>query len=55
MNRAKRDGLFYFCMLLPAMLLLAVFFVVPVIQSLVLSFTDAYGISPSSNWIGLSN
>lgn len=53
--RNKSAGLFYFCMLLPAILLLTVFFAVPVLQSLQLSFMDVYGISPSNHWVGWSN
>ncbi len=53
--KKKRDAIFYLLILLPALSLFVVFFVVPVLQSLVLSFTDSYGMKSSYNWVGLSN
>jgi raffinose/stachyose/melibiose transport system permease protein len=55
MIQKRRDSLFYFMILLPALVLLTLFFMVPVVQSLVLSFTDAYGMKATYNWVGLSN
>ena len=43
MNRKRKDAAFYLTILAPALVLLGTFFVVPVVQSLLLSFTDAYG------------
>ena len=53
--KKRRDAIFYFLILLPAMSLFVVFFVIPVAQSLLLSFTDSYGMRSSYRWVGLSN
>ncbi|MDD3212505.1 MAG: sugar ABC transporter permease [Eubacteriales bacterium] len=55
MNRKRRDSVFYLAILAPALVLLIAFFVIPVVQSLVLSFTDSYGMKSSYHWVGLSN
>ena len=55
MNRKRKDAAFYLAILAPALVLLGTFFVVPVVQSLLLSFTDAYGMKATYNWLGLSN
>ena len=55
MNRKRKDAAFYLTILAPALVLLGTFFVVPVVQSLLLSFTDAYGMKATYNWLGLSN
>ncbi len=55
MNQKRREGAFYLAILMPALLLLIVFFAIPVVQSLILSFTDSYGMKSSYNWIGFSN
>jgi ABC-type sugar transport system permease subunit len=41
--------------ILPPLLLYLVFFLVPLIQSIYISFTDWNGIRPTVNWIGLEN
>lgn len=53
--KKRRESIFYFLILLPALSLFVVFFVVPVVQSLVLSFTDSYGMKSSYNWVGFAN
>lgn len=53
--RKKKQSFFFFLILLPAMLLFTVFFIIPVVQSLMLSFTDAYGMRSSQNFVGLAN
>lgn len=55
MNQKRREGAFYLAILMPALLLLIVFFAIPVVQSLFLSFTDSYGMKSSYNWVGFSN
>ena len=55
MNQKRREGAFYLAILMPALLLLIVFFAIPVVQSLILSFTDSYGMKSSYNWVGFSN
>ncbi|MFC4306801.1 carbohydrate ABC transporter permease [Cohnella boryungensis] len=53
--KINRNGLFYFLILSPALLLFTVFFIIPVVQSLTLSLTDAYGMRVTYNFIGLDN
>lgn len=54
--KKRNDGqLFYFLFCLPALILLLIFFVVPVVQSLILSVTDQYGLRQTHNFIGLAN
>lgn len=53
--KKTRNGLFFFAILFPALLLFTVFFIIPVVQSLKLSFTDAYGMRATYNFIGLDN
>ena len=55
MRQKKRESMFYLAILMPALLLLGIFFVIPVVQSLLLSFTDSYGMRSTYDWIGLSN
>jgi len=55
MNRKRREDAFYVAILMPALLLLVMFFVIPVVQSLILSFTDSYGMKSTYNWVGFSN
>lgn len=50
-----RKNTFYICFLLPALVLFIIFFIIPVVQSFVLSFTNAYGMRPKYNFIGLKN
>lgn len=53
--KTYRSNLFYMMILLPAVLLFTLFFIIPVVQSLMLSFTDAYGMRPVYKFIGLEN
>ncbi|WP_059049162.1 carbohydrate ABC transporter permease [Paenibacillus senegalimassiliensis] len=53
--KLKGPNMFYFLILLPALLLFTIFFIIPVVQSLALSFTDAYGMRPNYKFIGLDN
>ncbi|MFC4598191.1 carbohydrate ABC transporter permease [Cohnella hongkongensis] len=53
--KINRNGLFYFLILSPALLLFTVFFIIPVVQSLTLSLTDSYGMRATHNFIGLDN
>ena len=55
MSRKRREGAFYAAILMPALLLLIIFFMIPVVQSLILSFTDSYGMKSTYNWVGFSN
>lgn len=56
MNMKKRkEGIFYMALLLPAVLLFALFFIIPVAQSMWLSFTDSYGMKTSYNFVGMKN
>lgn len=55
MKKKSKDNLFYGLLLLPAVLLFILFFIIPVIQSAWLSFTDSYGMKASYNFIGLDN
>ncbi len=55
MSQKRREGAFYLAILMPALLLLVVFFAIPVVQSLILSFTDSYGMKSSYNWVGFAN
>ncbi len=53
--KKKRQNLFYLALLMPAIILFITFFIVPVTQSMWLSFTDSYGMKTNYNFIGLSN
>lgn len=53
--KKQKSNLFYVCILIPSLLLFVVFFMIPVIQSLVLSFTDSFGLKTSYHFIGLEN
>lgn len=55
MNRKRKESAFYIAILMPALLLLVMFFVIPVVQSLILSFTDSYGMRSTYNWVGFTN
>lgn len=55
MNMKKKQNTFYLALLMPAIILFTVFFIVPVVQSMWLSFTDSYGMKTSYNFVGLSN
>lgn len=51
----KKQNLSYMFFIIPALIFFVVFFVQPFINSLWLSFTDAYGYNPTSNFVGLKN
>ncbi|RHQ37428.1 sugar ABC transporter permease, partial [Roseburia sp. AF25-25LB] len=51
MRKKRKETLFYFCLLLPAMILFVLFFIIPVVQSFWLSFTDSYGMKQSSKFL----
>lgn len=55
MNKTKKESLFYFCLLIPAMALFVTFFIIPVIQSFWLSFTDSYGMKSTYDFVGFTN
>lgn len=55
LNMKKKQNTFYLALLMPAIILFTVFFIVPVVQSMWLSFTDSYGMKTSYNFVGLSN
>ena len=52
MNK-KKQNIFYMALLLPAIILFIAFFIIPVVQSLYLSFTDSYGMRTTYNFVGL--
>lgn len=54
-NKKIRDHVFYGVLLLPAVLLFLFFFIIPVVQSMWLSFTDSYGMKTSYQFVGLEN
>ena len=54
-NKKIRDHVFYGVLLLPAILLFLFFFIIPVVQSMWLSFTDSYGMKTSYQFVGLEN
>ncbi len=54
MNK-KKQNIFYMALLLPAIILFIAFFIIPVVQSLYLSFTDSYGMRTTYNFVGLDN
>ncbi len=54
-NTKIRDHVFYGVLLLPAILLFLFFFIIPVVQSMWLSFTDSYGMKTSYQFVGLEN
>ena len=51
----KKQNTFYMALLMPAIILLVVFFIVPVVQSMWLSFTDSYGMKTTYNFVGWKN
>ena len=55
MRKKRKETLFYFCLLLPAMILFVLFFIIPVVQSFWLSFTDSYGMKTEYNFIWFYN
>lgn len=55
MKKKRKEALFYFCLLLPAMVLFILFFIIPVVQSFLLSFTDSYGMKSTYDFIWLDN
>ncbi len=55
MKKKSKDNLFYGLLLLPALVLFILFFIIPVIQSAWLSFTDSYGMKSTYNFVGLAN
>lgn len=55
MKKKSADNLFYGLLLLPALVLFILFFIIPVVQSAWLSFTDSYGMKSTYNFIGLDN
>lgn len=50
-----RDAVFAWAVLVPVLVYHAVFYVVPIVASVVLSFTEWNGISPPPVWVGLQN
>ena len=54
-NKKIRDHVFYGVLLLPAIILFLFFFIIPVVQSMWLSFTDSYGMKTSYQFVGLEN
>lgn len=54
-NKKIKDHVFYGVLLLPAVLLFLFFFIIPVVQSMWLSFTDSYGMKTSYQFVGLEN
>ncbi|MGB8452155.1 MAG: sugar ABC transporter permease [Anaerocolumna sp.] len=55
MKRKSKDNLFYGLLLLPALTLFVLFFIIPVIQSTWLSFTDSYGMKSTYKFVGFDN
>ncbi len=55
MKKKSKDNLFYGLLLLPALVLFILFFIIPVVQSTWLSFTDSYGMKSTYNFVGLDN
>lgn len=51
----KKQNTFYMALLMPAVILFVVFFIVPVAQSIWLSFTDSYGMKTTYNFVGWEN
>lgn len=51
----KKQNTFYLALLMPAIILFVVFFIVPVVQSMWLSFTDSYGMKTTYNFVGWKN
>ena len=54
-KRTREETLTYLVFLVPAITAFTLFFVVPFIRSVYLSFTDAYGYNQTQSWIGLAN
>jgi len=54
-SRTREETLTYLVFLVPAIAAFTLFFVIPFIQSVYLSFTDAYGYNQTQNWIGFAN
>ncbi|WP_417092078.1 carbohydrate ABC transporter permease [Marvinbryantia sp.] len=51
----KKQNTVYMALLMPAIILFVVFFIVPVVQSMWLSFTDSYGMKTTYNFVGWKN
>ena len=51
----KKQNTGYMGLLMPAIILCVVFFIVPVVQSMWLSFTDSYGMKTTYNFVGWKN
>ncbi len=51
----KKQNPFYMALLMPAVILFVTFFIVPVAQSIWLSFTDSYGMKTTYNFVGWDN
>lgn len=54
-RRNRAETLTYLMFLVPAITAFTIFFIVPFLQSLYLSFTDAYGYNQTQNFIALDN
>ncbi len=54
-KRTREETWTYLVFLVPAIAAFTLFFVIPFIRSIYLSFTDAYGYNQTQNWIGLAN
>lgn len=54
-NRTREETLTYLVFLIPAITAFTLFFVIPFVRSVYLSFTDAYGYNQTQNWVGLAN
>ena len=54
-NRTREEMWTYLVFLIPAIAAFTLFFVIPFIRSIYLSFTDAYGYNQTQSWIGLAN
>lgn len=54
-KKQMKTGGFYLMLLLPAMLLFVAFFIIPVAQSMWLSFTNSYGMKTTWDFVGMEN
>lgn len=55
MNRFSSDRIYWLLFIAPALLIVLVFFIIPVVGGFVYSFTDWNGLSKQINFIGLKN
>ncbi len=55
MKKKIKSNLFYGLLLLPALVLFVLFFIIPVVQSTWLSFTDSYGMKSTYNFVAFDN